>query len=382
MPATIPQNASQKLREVAMVYVVAFGVWGSLAPLMAAEDKVRLVHRGIHTAFQKLLMVNGVWCLAFALLTPPIYYIVRRYPITRRAPLKRATAYLLGLAPFMVAFACLRWVLLPPWDSAIQDFGTRSFAGFVSVFYIFADQIWTYLMILVTAHACEYFIRSRKQELEQAELRQALAASELQALKSQLQPHFLFNTLHGISTLIDTNRTRAKSMILSLSSLLRTALQHGNADLISLDDELRFLQAYLDLEKMRLEERLRIDWDVVPEARQMLVPQLILQPLVENAILHGIAAARSGGWLRIHAKVSGDRLHLMIQNSTGANSKPGMGVGLSNTRARLNYLYAEDATFSFVLGVDGVGTATLEFPAFRAEQTEVAGLLASHSRAS
>jgi two-component system, LytTR family, sensor kinase len=382
MPAFKRQIISQKLHDVAMVYAVALGVWGSLALLMAAEDKVRLAHRDIHTAFQKLLMVNGVWCLTFALLTPPIYYIVRRYPVTRRAPLKRAAAYFLGIAPFMLIFACVRWVLLPPWNPTIQNFGTRSFHSFIAISYIFADQVWTYLMIVVTAHACEYFIRSRKQELEQAELRQALAASELQALKSQLHPHFLFNTLHGISTLIDTNRTRAKSMILTLSSLLRTALQHGNADLISLDDELRFLQAYLDLEKMRLEERLRIDWDVAPEARQMLVPQLILQPLVENAILHGIAAARSGGWLRIRAQVNGDQLHLKIQNSIGGKSKPGLGVGLSNTRARLSYLYADDAAFSFVIGVDGVGTATLEFPAFQAQQTEAAGLLAAHSRAS
>jgi two-component system LytT family sensor kinase len=382
MPAVAEQPSATTLRSTAFEYLVAVAVWGSLALLMASEDKVRLAHRNIFTPFYKLMLVDGVWCLTFAILTPPIFYIVRRFPVTRGSTAKRTVAYLLGIAPFMLTFSCVRWVLMPPWNSAIQDFGTRSWQSFVAISYIFADQVWTYLMILVTAHACEYFVRSRNQELEQAELRQALAASELQALKSQLHPHFLFNTLHGISTLVDTNRVRAKSMIVTLSSLLRTALEHGNADLISLDDELKFLQSYLDLEKMRLEERLRIEWDVEAEARQILVPQLILQPLVENAILHGIASSRTGGWLRIRALVRGEQVHLQIQNSIGGKSKPGLGVGLPNTRARLRYLYADDAAFSFVVGVDGVGTATLDFPAFQARHSEAAMILAAHSQAS
>jgi hypothetical protein len=341
-----------------------------------------LSQRHIYTAFYRLLMVNGVWCLTVAILTPPIFYIVRRYPIMRATQWKRVAAYLVGVAPFMLVFACVRWVLMPPWNATVQDFGARSLHSFFEIFYIFADQVWTYLMIVVTAHALEYFLRSRQQEIEKAELQQALAASELQALKSQLHPHFLFNTLHGISTLVDTNRVRAKSMIVTLSSLLRTALQHGNVDLISLEDELRFLQSYLELEKMRLEERLRVEWDVEPQARQMLVPQLILQPLVENAIVHGIASSRAGGWLRIRALVVGEHLHLEIRNSVAGHSRAGLGVGLPNTRARLSYLYSEDGSFDFVLGVDGVATANLRFPAFAAQENEPASLLAARARAS
>jgi len=284
---------------------------------------------------------------------------VKRYPIMRPTQWRRVAAYLVGVVPFMLMFACVRWVLMPPWDATAQDFGTRSLHSFFGIFYIFADQVWSYLMIVVTAHASEYFLRSRQQEMEKAGLQQALAAS-----------------------VVDTNRVRAKAMIVTLSSLLRTALQHGNADLISLDDELRFLQSYLDLEKMRLEERLRVEWEVEPAAKHMLVPQLILQPLVENAIVHGIASSRAGGWLRIRAQVVGDYLHLKIQNSVAGHSRAGLGVGLPNTRARLTYLYAEDGSFDFVLGVDGVATATLHFPTFAAREHEPAGLLAARARAS
>ncbi|HZC65859.1 MAG TPA: hypothetical protein VE545_04755, partial [Candidatus Dormibacteraeota bacterium] len=161
-----------------------------------------------------------------------------------------------------------------------------------------------------------------------------------------------------------------------------TALQHGNADLTSLEDELRFLQSYLALEKMRLEERLRVEWDIELQARQMLVPQLILQPLVENAIVHGIASSRTGGWLRIRALVAGEYLHLEIRNSVAGHSRGGLGVGLPNTRARLSYLYAEDGSFDFVLGVDGVATANLRFPAFAAQKNEPASLRAARARAS
>jgi LytS/YehU family sensor histidine kinase len=121
---------------------------------------------------------------------------------------------------------------------------------------------------------------------------QALAESELQALKSQLQPQFLFNALHGISTLIEVDKARAREMVLKLSSLLRTVLQDGTADLIPLKEELKFAEAYLDIDKMRLGERLEIYWKIPADARQLLVPPLILQPLVENAIVHGAACAR------------------------------------------------------------------------------------------
>ncbi len=199
--------------------------------------------------------------------------------------------------------------------------------------------------------------------LRRAELQQALAASELQALKSQLHPHFLFNTLQGISALTDTDTARAKAMVLKLSSLLRTALEYGNSDLITLGEELKFVENYLDLEKMRLEDRLEVRWDISPETRQMLVPQLVLQPLIENAILHGVACCRGGGWIQLASRRAEDALEIQIRNSVGGKRQGGMGLGLQNTRARLKHLYSDETVFSFDLGSDGVAVTTLVLPA-------------------
>jgi hypothetical protein len=329
------------------------------------------LERGQYTAYWTLLLVNGAWCLSAALLTPPIFSIVRRYPITKKALAWRVAAYLLGSVPYVIASACVRWIVLPPWDSPAQRFGSRTLTGLIHSAYIFGDLIWDYFLILGAAHAYEYFSRARNQEVERAELQQALAASELQALKSQLQPHFLFNTLHGIATLIEGDKARAKAMVLKLSNLLRTALQYGNSDLITLDEELKFTEAYLDIEKMRLNGRLEVRWKIELDTRQLLVPQLILQPLVENAIVHGIACSREGGWLEITSRRSEGLIELNIRNSVRGKNQSGLGLGLRNTRVRLMYLYSDEAVFSFAVGEDRIATATLLLPALGTHKPEL-----------
>jgi LytS/YehU family sensor histidine kinase len=178
----------------------------------------------------------------------------------------------------------------------------------------------------------------------------------------QLHPHFLFNTLHGISTLIDSDGKRAKEMVVKLSSLLRKALEYGSSDLIPLQEELQFVREYLDLEKMRFGARFRLDWSIDPEIEQMLVPQMILQPLVENAVRHGIASSREEGWVEIGAHRSNGVVELRIRNSVGNKKPAGTGVGLRNTQARLRHLYSGDATFSFALWDTHTATATIVLP--------------------
>jgi LytS/YehU family sensor histidine kinase len=179
----------------------------------------------------------------------------------------------------------------------------------------------------------------------------------------QLQPHFLFNTLHGISTLIDTDHSTAKAMVVKLSSLLRGTLEHGSSDLIPLREELKFVREYLDLEKMRLGARLTVEWVIDPSSQHTLVPQLILQPLVENALRHGIACSRDGGWVQIVSHQHDGQLELRVRNSVGGKRTPGMGVGLKNTDARLRYLYSDEAAFSFAEASDHTATATIVLPA-------------------
>jgi LytS/YehU family sensor histidine kinase len=211
----------------------------------------------------------------------------------------------------------------------------------------------------------------RKEERERHEYQQALAASELQALKMQLHPHFLFNTLHGIATLIETDARSAKAMIIRLSNLLRTALERGSSDLIPLDSELKFAREYLDLEKMRFGSRLKVDWLVAPETLSFLVPQMILQPLVENAVRHGIASSREPGWIEVAATVSDGRLEVQVRNSAGSKTSNGTGVGLRNVQTRLKYLYSGDASLRFTMADNRMATASLTLPALNSQPARV-----------
>ena len=350
-----------RLRQIALSYFWALSFWMSFALMMAWEDRVRTLQYGGRPNFLQFLLVESAVCITFALLTPPIFFIVRRYPVTSQNRIKRSAAYLLGALPFIVVFSCLRWLIFPSWNIAQQQFAPRTFHTLLLIASSFADQTWTYLATVVAAHASAYM-------QERLELLQAVATSELQVLKSQIHPHFLFNTLHGISTLIDHDRSKAKTTIVMLSNLLRTALKPGQTDLIRLHEELHFVEDYLAIEKVRLGERLDVRWDIDPGTRGLLVPQLILQPLVENAILHGIACCREGGWIHITSRKNGPSLEVQISNSMCGQGPQGMGVGLRNIRGRLKYLYNDEAQFEFTTHDNQFATATLTLPVFQSSQ--------------
>lgn len=370
-----------KRHRLAAAYLWSMVIWLGFTPFLAGQDKVRLLHRGIDTPYWNLLLDNGAWLFTAAVFTPPIFFAVRRYPVERAGQVQRISVYVLIAVPYILGAAALHWLILPPYNSATHRFEPRTMAGFIRGTYIFADLIWDYLVILVAAHAYRYFKRTRDQEIERAELQQALAASELQALKSQLRPHFLFNTMHGISTLIETDQALAKEMILRLSNLLRTALKFGNADLVTLEDELKFAEGYLDIEKMRLGERLEVQWKIQPETLPLQVPQLILQPLVENAIVHGIACSRSGGWVEISSRAAEGRLELKIRNSVRGSHPPGFGVGLRNTGVRLKHLYEEEANLCFSTDENGIAMAVVTLPSFAPRERETSEAAALPSAA-
>jgi two-component system LytT family sensor kinase len=340
----------------------------SFAAMMAWEDCLRTLQAGRHPNYWHWLLVEGGACMTFALLTPPIFWIVRRYPVTGESRVRRGAAYLAGAVPFIAVFSSLRWLILPAWSSAQQEFVPRTFQSWLLIASHFADQTWTYVATVVAAHSYAYM-------QERLELLQAVATSELQVLKSQVHPHFLFNTLHGISTLIDYDKSKAKTMIVMLSKLLRTALKQGEADLVPLCEELHFIENYLAIEKVRLGERLDLRWDVDSSTRGLLVPQLILQPLVENAIVHGIACCRQGGWIQIVSRRSGSRLQIQVSNSMcRTRTRQGTGLGLSNTRGRLKYLYNGEAQFEFETRDDQFATATLMIPALESSHSAPAEL--------
>jgi|SRR5580704_3805655 two-component system LytT family sensor kinase len=354
----------ETLRPIIRAYGLSIVVWCGLSLLTGWQYRIFDEELNIHSSLFDMVLLAESRGFAFALLTPPIFYLARRHLSGARDRFRYVLVYCLGVGPFMLLYACIRWVVLPPWDAALQQYVPRSAHGPLELIHQgFADQITMYIAIVVAAHAYQYFERVRKQEVEKYEFQRALAASELQALKMQLHPHFLFNTLHGISTLIDTDQRSAKSIVLKLSSLLRRTLEHSSSDLIPLREELKFVHEYLDLEQVRLGTRLTVDWLIGPDTQQILVPQLILQPLVENSVRHGIACSRDGGWIEIKSQRLECNLELRIRNSVGGKRTPGMGVGLKNTDARLRYLYSDEATFAFAEALDQTATATIVLPA-------------------
>jgi two-component system, LytTR family, sensor kinase len=360
-----------RLRRIVRGYALSIAFWLAASLLVSYQtyDQDRRIH--LPAIFTNLLLVYAIRYLTIAVLTPPIFYLVGRWPVTGAA-VRRCAGYALGYVPFSLAFAAIRWLLLPPWIEETLSWGQRTVQTLLYLTYnTFADTLLLYLGIVVAAHAYTYFVRGQRQEIDRLELLQALSQSELQALRAQLHPHFLFNTLQGVSTLIDTDRAAAQTMLLTLASLLRTTLKHGSADLVTLREELDFVESYLNLEKMRLGRRLQVRRQIDPRVYRALIPQLLLQPLIENAVVHGIANSREGGWIEVQAYVRDDRLHVAIRNTIGGESLPGLGVGIANTRARLRFLYSEDASFEFQLQRDaGVALASLTLPAFMATAAE------------
>jgi len=364
---------SPSLRGIARAYLMSIAFWCGFALLMGLQ--YRPFNRQHFWAWLgDLAFGAALRGFALAFWTPPIFLLVGKYISYSSHRVRYALLWLLGAAPFVVLHSSLMWALVPPFDDATQKFLPRSFQSWVDMIRNgFADQVFIYVAIVVAAHAYNYLKRLQREERERYEYQQALAASELQALKMQLHPHFLFNTLHGIATLVDSDAKCAKAMIIKLSNLLRKALDRGSSDLIPLEDELKFVREYLDLEKMRLGNRLRVDWIVAPDTCRLLVPQMILQPLAENAIRHGIAASREGGWLEIATSAEKATLTVKLRNSVGGGRSTGTGVGLRNAEARLKYLYSGDASMRFQILEDRTATVVLCVPVLGAAQVSPQG---------
>lgn len=357
---------SVHLRATARAYAMSIAFWFGFAFLMVWQYGVFDWHHP-WSSFLQLLGMAGVRAVTFTLWTPPIFYLVGRYLNFSRNRTRYVLGCVLGALPFVVLHSAI-WTLIGQYGIEQKKY-VATFLEIVRTG--FADQIFIYAAVVVAAHAYEYMKRLRREERERLEYQQALIASELQALKTQLRPHFLFNTLNGIATLVDGDSKNARDMIVKLSDLLRTALSTDSPDLVSLENEIGFVKEYLELEKMRFGSRLNVEWSVPPSTHGLLVPQMILQPLVENAIRHGVSSAREGGWLAVEAAQRNGVLEIQVRNSVGDKTEGGTGVGLRNTEARLRYLYSGDASLRLTVSDDHTATASLILPALRSQPPAV-----------
>lgn len=228
-------------------------------------------------------------------------------------------------------------------------------------------QFLKYWVVVGLVQSYDNYRKYRERELKAAQLETELAQAQLDALRTQLNPHFLFNTLNSISVLMKRDVEAADRMLLQLSGLLRLALSKNEAHEIPLRQELEFLERYLKIEQTRFRDRLTVRMEIDPAAMPALVPQLIFQPLVENAIKHGIADREADGLIEIRADRRNGQVCLQVRdNEPGLNgSVEGLsaGVGLSNTRARLDHLYGADGRLELSNAADGglIVAATLPF---------------------
>lgn len=357
------------VRTVARAYLMSFAFWSGIALLMGLQYRPLDPH-ALWSSLVALLIEVALRGLGFAVWTPPIFFLVWKYLRFSKSRFRYLVLWALGAVPFVLLQTSILWVLVPPYDDVLHKYLSRSAHSWVEMIRgAFADQVFIYISVVVAAHAYQYLKRLQREERERYEYQQALAASELQALKMQLHPHFLFNTLHGIATLIDSDPKNAKLMILKLSGLLRSALDRNSADLISFHEELEFVEAYLDLERMRFGDRLTIERRFARDTDELLVPQMILQPIVENAIRHGIASSRERGWLAMEAAKVNGNLEILVSNSVGIKGSNGTGVGLRNVEARLKYLYAGEACVRFSISEDRVANLKLVLPALSTRTT-------------
>jgi two-component system, LytTR family, sensor kinase len=229
------------------------------------------------------------------------------------------------------------------------------------------SQLPTFWAVVGVAHALRFYQRAKDRERRESELESRLVQVRLQALRMQLNPHFLFNTLNSIASLLYEDPRAADEMIGSLSELLRLTLTDSDRQEVTLREELHFLDRYLLIEQTRFGERLRIDKEIEPEAMETIVPILILQPLVENAVKHGIEAQLAPGVIRISARRAGEFLHLQVaDNGCGpgmtADGKLKEGVGLSNTRSRLKELYGDRGSVEFHSPAEGGFIVDIRIP--------------------
>ena len=316
----------------------------------------------------KLLILNLVYWYIPACLTPVIFRLGHRFRLDGPHWIRALGIHVLAAVSYSVIHCgILIGTRLLLWESA-NKLPTVPWMSFLQRQYLsqLDYTLMTYTTLLALSYALHYSKESQARAVKEAQLETSLVQARLRTLEAELQPHFLFNTLHAISSLVHTNPDGADRMISRLSDLLRLTFDRSGAARVSLQEELEFLQKYLEIEQTRFHDRLTVRFDIDPDTLDAEVPRLILQPLVENAIKHGVSPKPGAGLVQISTRRQGENLWIEVSDngvglSAGARAQLRSGVGLSNTRGRLECLYGPAHRIEF--SDDSKGLAVrLEFP--------------------
>ncbi|AHG93746.1 histidine kinase internal region (plasmid) [Gemmatirosa kalamazoonensis] len=360
---------SPRLRATLVVLAVAtaLGLFESLKGVVA----FRL--RGQHTTWLEQIESNMPWWYGWALLTPLVLLVPRRFPLDavgrRRRNAAAHAAAAVVLASLHLWIVGVGWYnLTPELDAVRARYGIHTFWQFLGSWhqsFLVANTI-TCATIMGAYYAVSYYRRFRETELQAARLEHRMSEARLHALRMELNPHFLFNTLNAIAGLVRRGeRDAAVTVLARLGDLLRATLDRGLGPETPLAQELAMLETYLDIERARFGDRLTVRVHVPSELGDALVPSLLLQPVVENAVRHGVAQRAGPGAVDVRAWADDGRLTVEVRD-TGPGIPPNgslrEGVGLSNTRARLAQLHGTAAGLALANGPEGGAVARLWMP--------------------
>jgi two-component system, LytTR family, sensor kinase len=350
-----------------------FGV-ATLLGIFSALQSYRLntltIKPPMDIEFGRVLIHNLAYWYVPASLTSLIFRLAHRFPVEGPRPIRAVGAHVIAAGMFSIFHAaCMQGVRAILWPGITPALGWTMYVQ--SAYLRNLDwTLMTYTTIIGLSYALAYYRESQERALTAAHLETQLVEAQLRTLQAELHPHFLFNTLHAISTLVHTNPDAADRMISRLSDLLRITFDRSGAARISLQEEIEFLAKYLEIEQTRFQDRLAVVYDIDPDTLDAEVPSLILQPLVENAIKHGVSPRSGSGTVHITSRRDDDALWLEVRDNGvgltgGARARLNDGVGLSNTRERLGCMYGTAQSLEFSDGNDGLAVR-LRIPFHRA----------------
>jgi two-component system, LytTR family, sensor kinase len=352
-------------------WATLFGFLALFSFLNANQVYYEMLHKpGMHHSWWRIVFWQLVVWQAWGCLTPVIIGLGRRVADSGGSWLRGLLIHLpvsLILPAAHAAVATYLRMQIRPFDvwSDTRPFFDQ-YKGELSSLFLF--DFFVYWAVLGAGYAFDYRERYRERAAAASELKAQLAQAQLEALKVQLHPHFLFNTLHTISGLVRADETRpAVNMIAGLSELLRRALDSADEQEVPLSEEVKFVRLYLDIQSVRFSDRLTVRTGISPETFDALVPNMILQPLVENAVRHGVSPCESPGAVSISAYRAGRMLHVEVSDDgpglqSGWRFEEGGGIGLTNTVERLKRLYGAEHRFELSSGVGRGVTASIVIP--------------------
>lgn len=331
-------------RQTLSKWALIFGCCTFLALLFSGPQIIQAVRLNKVAEGWSLVVGELTFFYLWVGLTPLAVWLSQSFRIEDGQRFKRLTIHFLASLVFLLVHVFVFTVISTPfgWYSHITPFWNRYF---LLILMFTPTNVMFYWGVVVIEHALDYYQKLQERELRASQLETQLAQSQLQVLKMQLHPHFLFNTLNAISALIRESPDEADEMVSRLGDLLRMTLETAGLQEVPFKDELEFLKHYLSIEQTRFQDRLKVEMAIEPETLDGLVPSMILQPLVENSVRHGVAPRPEGGCIKIKAWRDNSLLRLEVEDDG-----PGLcgdaplkeRVGLTNTRARVSNLYGDE----------------------------------------